>query len=100
VGQAKTGNEAIALALKHSPDVILMDLRMPGMGVVEATKLICSERPESAVIVLTTYQGDEDIRRALAAAHDGDRRAVRQDGSRHAKPLKYSSVRGLVLGNA
>jgi chemotaxis response regulator CheB len=47
VGQAKTGNEAIALALKHSPDVIRMDLRMPGMGGVEATKLICSERPES-----------------------------------------------------
>jgi two-component system NarL family response regulator len=67
VGQAKTGNEAVALALKHSPDVILMDLRMPGMGGVEATKAIRSERPESAVIVLTTYQGDEDVRRALAA---------------------------------
>jgi DNA-binding NarL/FixJ family response regulator len=47
--------------------VILMDLRMPGMGGVEATKAIRSERPESAVIVLTTYQGDEDVRRALAA---------------------------------
>ena len=67
VGQAKTGSEAVALALKHSPDVILMDLRMPGMGGVEATKAIRSERPESAVIVLTTYQGDEDVRRALAA---------------------------------
>src|ERR1039457_599835 len=67
VGQAKTGNEAVALALKHSPDVILMDLRMPGMGGVEATKAIRSERPESAVIVLTTYQGDEDVRKALAA---------------------------------
>jgi two-component system NarL family response regulator len=67
VGQAKTGNEAVALALKHSPDVILMDLRMPGMGGVEATKVIRSQRPESAVIVLTTYQGDEDIRKALAA---------------------------------
>jgi two-component system NarL family response regulator len=67
VGQAKTGNEAVALALKHSPDVILMDLRMPGMGGVEATQVIRSQRPESAVIVLTTYQGDEDIRKALAA---------------------------------
>src|SRR6266568_7644685 len=63
VGQAKTGNEAVALALKHSPDVILMDLRMPGMGGVEATEVIRAERPESAVIVLTTYQGDEDIRK-------------------------------------
>jgi DNA-binding NarL/FixJ family response regulator len=67
VGQAKTGNEAVALTLKHSPDVILMDLRMPGMGGVEATELIRAQRPESAVIVLTTYQGDEDIRKALAA---------------------------------
>jgi two-component system NarL family response regulator len=67
VGQAKTGNEAVALALMHSPDVVLMDLRMPGMSGVEAIAVIRSERPEIAVIVLTTYQGDEDIRRALAA---------------------------------
>jgi len=67
VGQAKTGHEAVALALQHSPDVILMDLRMPGMGGVEATEVIRTERPESAVIVLTTYHGDEDIRKALAA---------------------------------
>src|SRR5579859_2433564 len=66
VGQAKTGSEAVALAHKHSPDVVLMDLRMPGMGGVEATKTIRSERPECSVIVLTTYQGDEDIRKALA----------------------------------
>ena len=67
VGQARTGNEAIALALKHAPDVILMDLRMPGMSGVEAIAAIRSERPEIAFIVLTTYQGDEDIRKALAA---------------------------------
>src|SRR6266550_6554033 len=67
VGQAKSGTEAVAMARKHSPDVILMDLRMPGMNGVEATAAIRSERPESAVIVLTTYHGDEDIRKALAA---------------------------------
>src|SRR5690242_17185289 len=67
VGQARTGIEAVALARKHTPDVILMDLRMPGMSGVEATAAIRSERPETAVIVLTTYQGDEDIRKALAA---------------------------------
>src|SRR6185369_1121339 len=67
VGQAKSGTEAVALARKLSPDVVLMDLRMPGMGGVEATEAIRTERPESAVIVLTTYQGDEDIRKALAA---------------------------------
>jgi DNA-binding NarL/FixJ family response regulator len=67
VGQAKSGTEAVALTRKHSPDVVLMDLRMPGMSGVEATEVIRAERPESAVIVLTTYQGDEDIRKALAA---------------------------------
>src|SRR5215831_1148294 len=67
LAQAKSGTEVVALARKHNPDVILMDLRMPGMSGVEAIAAIRAERPESAVIVLTTYQGDEDIRRALAA---------------------------------
>src|SRR5881394_4263716 len=67
VGQARTGTQAVALARKHSTDVILMDLRMPEMSGVEAIEAIRAERPESAVIVLTTYQGDEDIRKALAA---------------------------------
>jgi len=67
VGQARTGKEAVLLARKHLPDVILMDLRMPEMNGVDAIEAILSERPESAVIVLTTYHGDEDIRKALAA---------------------------------
>src|SRR3954447_17104359 len=67
VGQARSGTQAVALARKHAPDVILMDLRMPEMNGVEAIEAIRAERPESAVIVLTTYQGDEDIRRAIAA---------------------------------
>jgi DNA-binding NarL/FixJ family response regulator len=67
VGQARTGTQAVALARKLSPDVILMDLRMPEMSGVEAIEAIRVERPDSAVIVLTTYQGDEDIRKAIAA---------------------------------
>lgn len=67
VAQARTGAQAVALARKHSPDVILMDLRMPEMSGVEAIKAIRAERPDSAVIVLTTYQGDEDIRKAISA---------------------------------
>lgn len=67
VGQARSGTQAVALARKHSPDVILMDLRMPEMNGVEAIAAIRAERPESAVIVLTTYQGDEDIRKAITA---------------------------------
>src|ERR1700730_4363924 len=72
VGQARSGTEAVALARKHSPNVVLMDLRMPGMSGVEATAAIRAERPASAVIVLTTYQGDEDIRKALAAGAEPD----------------------------
>ncbi len=67
VGQAMSGRAAIALARQHSPDVILMDLRMPDLSGLEAIAVIRAERPGSAVIVLTTYQGDEDIRKALAA---------------------------------
>jgi len=67
VGQAKSGTAAVALARKLSPDVILMDLRMPEMSGVDAIVANTGRTPESAVIVLTTYQGDEDIRKALAA---------------------------------
>jgi two-component system NarL family response regulator len=67
VAQADSGKEAVILARKHSPDVILMDLRMPEMSGVKAIEAIRAERPESCVIVLTAYHGDEDIRKALAA---------------------------------
>lgn len=93
VGQAKTGNEAVALARKHTPDVILMDLRMPGLGGVEATALIRSERPQSAVIVLTTYQGDEDIRKALAAGAQ----SYLLKGMSHLKLL--DAIRSVRAGN-
>jgi two-component system, NarL family, response regulator len=93
VAQAKTGTEAVALTLKHSPDVVLMDLRMPGMSGVEATEAIRSERPESAVIVLTTYQGDEDIRKALAAGAQ----SYLFKGMSHLKLLE--AIRSVRTGN-
>jgi two-component system, NarL family, response regulator len=65
VGQAASGAEAVTLALAHRPDVILMDLRMPGMNGVEAIAAIKAQWAEAHVIVLTTYDGDEDIYRAL-----------------------------------
>lgn len=67
VAEAETGAEAVALALAHRPDVILMDLRMPEMGGVEAIRTIRSAWPDARVIVLTTYDGDEGIYRALQA---------------------------------
>jgi two-component system, NarL family, response regulator len=67
VGEAANGNQAVEMFRAHQPDVTLLDLRMPGMGGVEAAIAIRSEFPGAHLIALTTYGGDEDIRRALAA---------------------------------
>ena len=67
VGEAADGLDAIDQYRKHQPDVTLMDLRLPRMGGVEAIQRIRSEAPQARIIVLTTYDGDEDIYRALKA---------------------------------
>ena len=71
VGQAGNGHEAIDLFHQHQPDVTLMDLRMPEMGGVEAIATICAECAKARIIVLTTYDGDEDIYRGLRAGAKG-----------------------------
>ncbi len=70
-GAAQDGAEAIALAGQHDADVVLMDLRMPGMDGVEATRALRAERPATAVVVLTTYTDDESILAALEAGAAG-----------------------------
>jgi two-component system NarL family response regulator len=67
VAQARSGEEALELFRRERPDVTLMDLRMPGMSGVDAIRAIRREFPDSRLIVLTTYDGDEDIYRALEA---------------------------------
>jgi two-component system NarL family response regulator len=67
VAEASNGQQALELFRKQRPDVTLLDLRMPGMGGVEAATAIRAEFPTARMIALTTYGGDEDIRRALAA---------------------------------
>ncbi|MDZ8088756.1 MAG: response regulator transcription factor [Nostoc sp. DedQUE12b] len=71
VGQAQNGIEAIELFRKEQPDVTLMDLRMPEMGGVEAIMALCTEFNTARIIVLTTYDGDEDIYRGLRAGAKG-----------------------------
>ena len=65
VGEAADGAEAIAQFRKHQPDVTLVDLRLPKMGGVEVIQRVRSESPNARFVVLTTYDGDEDIYRAL-----------------------------------
>jgi len=67
VADTGSGEEAVLLFRKHKPDVTLMDLRLPGISGAEAVAAIRGEYPHSRFIVLTTYDGDEDIYRALQA---------------------------------
>jgi two-component system NarL family response regulator len=71
VAEASTGAEAVELYRQHQPDVVLMDLKMPQMGGVEAIATIRQEFPAARIIVLTTYDGDEDIYRGLSAGARG-----------------------------
>ena len=67
IAEGSDGQQAIDLFKQHTPDVTLMDLRMPGIGGVEAINHIRRISPDAKIIVLTTYDGDEDIFRALQA---------------------------------
>jgi DNA-binding NarL/FixJ family response regulator len=71
VGEAADGAEAVALALRERPDVVLMDLRMPGLDGASATAEIRATQPETQVLVLTTYDTDADIVRAIDAGAIG-----------------------------
>jgi DNA-binding NarL/FixJ family response regulator len=67
VGSAADGEEAVALVAQHAPDVVLMDLRMPRLDGIEATRRIRAHHPRVQVVVLTTYADDESIVHALQA---------------------------------
>src|SRR2546430_13531490 len=65
--QAASGEEAVRVFKKHRPDITLMDLRLPGMSGLDALRAIRQEDPHAKCVVLTTYEGDEDIHQALVA---------------------------------
>lgn len=71
VGEASDGAEAVDLAARLRPDVVLMDLRMPGTTGIEATARITTDLPEVRVLVLTTYETDDDILGAIEAGASG-----------------------------
>ena len=71
VAQAATGSEAIQLFREHRPDVTLMDLRLPDISGIDALIAIRSESPDACVVMLTTFEGDVEIQRALEAGARG-----------------------------
>ncbi len=71
VGEASTGDEAVRTARTLTPDVVLMDIRMPGMDGIAATARIVAARPSCRVIILTTFETDEHVFAALRAGASG-----------------------------
>lgn len=71
VGEASSAAGAAAAARAHQPDVVLMDLRMPDGDGAQATTLVLAERPQCRVVILTTYDNDADILRAVKAGATG-----------------------------
>lgn len=65
--EVSTGEQAIAAYRQHRPDIVLMDLKLPGISGIEATRAICEEFPGAPIIMLSTHDGEEDIYRSLQA---------------------------------
>lgn len=71
VGAAQDGEEAIRMVAEDCPDVVLMDLSMPGIGGIEATKALVAEHPQLKVLMLTSFGGHERMVEALQAGAVG-----------------------------
>jgi two-component system NarL family response regulator len=71
VGEAATGEEAFELFLQHDPDVLILDLQMPGKGGVNAVERILKRRPGARILILTAYETEEDIYRSMHAGAAG-----------------------------
>ncbi len=94
VGEAGTGEEAIRLADELLPDIVLMDLKMPGIGGIEATRAIVGRNPHIGVIMLTMFEDDESVFAALKA---GARGYVLKDADRG---VLLRALRAVAQGEA
>jgi DNA-binding NarL/FixJ family response regulator len=71
VGEARNGGEAVELALRLQPDIVLMDLSMPQLGGLEATRLLSAQAPEISVVVVTASDDDADLFEAIKSGAQG-----------------------------
>jgi DNA-binding NarL/FixJ family response regulator len=71
VAEAGDGIEAVRLCLQHAPDVVLMDVRMPGIDGIEATRRLVAAQPDTKILILTTFHDDDYVYRALQAGASG-----------------------------
>jgi len=95
VGSASDGEEALALVAAESPEVVLMDLRMPRVDGVEATRRIRADHPDTQVVVLTTYADDESIVGALRAGAIGY--LTKDAGREHIRRALEAAVSGQAV---
>lgn len=94
VGMAEDGAQAVELTLRLAPDLVLMDLKMPGMNGVAATRHLRAQAPQTKILVLTTYDDDEWVREAIRAGAAG---YLLKDTSREEL---IKAVRGTVAGKS
>jgi NarL family two-component system response regulator LiaR len=105
VGEASDGEESVRIVGRLRPDVILMDLEMPGIGGIEATRQITAEQPDTRVVILTSHAAEEDVFPALKAgalgyllkhsAPDDVLRAIRQ--ARAGETVLHPTIARMML---
>jgi DNA-binding NarL/FixJ family response regulator len=100
VGEAATGTDALALAARMLPDVVLMDLQMPDLNGIDATRRLVSASPHIGVLVLTMFEDDESVFAAMRAGARGYLPAERDVAacSVAASPLEVLTATNLTAG--